>query len=53
MDEKTLQEYLKKHLSIRVLADYYDAYDVQVTVVLYLNDEEICKESNRLKLLKL
>lgn len=53
MDEQFLREFLKKHLSIRVLADYYDAYDVQVTVVLYLDDEEICKESNRMKLLKL
>ena len=47
MDEKTLREYLKEHLSIQVWCDYH-CDTPQVNVGLYLDNDEIGTASDYL-----
>lgn len=48
MNEENLREFLKEHLSIQVSCDYDGCDTPQVTVSLYLDNEEISTSSDYL-----
>ena len=48
MNEENLREFLKEHLSIQVSCDYDGCDTPQVTVSLYLDNDEISTSSDYL-----
>lgn len=46
MNEEDIRKFLKEHLYVQVWVDYDVAYNPQVNVGLYLDNEKICEASD-------